>query len=132
MVNALKKNVILRFWAWYYTDAIKSLVKIWHNFIVFVREYYSIPLLLRTLFYPWRHDITKYGRGFSFKNFFETLSFNMISRGIGFTVRFFTVILGLVSLIGVIILGLIALILWIILPITLLFFIILGFLLLTG
>jgi len=128
----LQKNVILRFWAWYYSGAIKSLLGIWHNFIIFVREYYSIPLLLRTLFHPWRRDITKYGRGFSIKNFLETLSFNLISRGLGLFIRLFTIVIGLISLLGVIVLGLIAFIIWLILPVVLIFMIIFGILLLTG
>lgn len=126
----LRKPIILKFWGWYYTGAVKNLLHIWKNFIIFVREYYSIPLLLRTLFYPWRRDITKYGRGFSFKNFLEALSFNLISRGIGFSVRSITIIIGLVCLIGVITLGFLALIVWFILPAILLFFIIVGLLLL--
>jgi len=128
----LQKNVILRFWGWYYSGGVKSLLEIWHNFIIFVREYYSIPLLLRTLFHPWRRDITKYGRGFSIKNFLETLSFNLISRGLGFFIRSFTIVIGLISLLGVIALGLAAFIIWLILPIALIFMIIFGILLLTG
>ena len=93
-----QKIIILRFWVWYYTGAVKSLINIWRNFVIFVREYYSIPLLLRTLFYPWRRDITKYRRGFSFKTFFETLTFNLISRSLGFVIRSITVVIGLTVL----------------------------------
>lgn len=125
-----QKIIILRFWAWYYTGAVKSLINIWRNFVIFVQEYYSIPLLLRTLFYPWRRDITKYRRGFSFKSFFETLTFNLISRSLGFVIRSITVVIGLISLIGVIVLGALALIIWLILPVALVFLIIIGALLL--
>ena len=135
MLNAtlrFQKIIILRFWAWYYTGGLKGLIKIWRNFVIFVREYYSIPLLLRTLFYPWRRDITKYRRGFSFKAFFETLTFNLISRGLGLVIRSVTVVIGLICLIGVIVLGALALIVWLILPAILVFFIITGVLLLGG
>lgn len=132
MILALRKPVILQFWAWYYTSAVKGLIKAWKNFIIFVREYYSIPLLLRTLFHPWRRDITKYGRGFSIKNFLETLSFNLISRSIGFMVRSVIIVIGLFCSLGVIVLGFIALIIWLALPVILLFLIITGLLLLVG
>lgn len=132
MILRLRKPVILQFWSWYYTGAVKSLIRIWRDFIIFVREYYSIPLLLRTLFYPWRRDITKYGRGFSIKNFFETLSFNLISRGIGFFARSVAIVIGLFCLLGVIILGFIALIIWLVLPVVLVFLIIIGLLLMAG
>jgi len=121
-----KKIIVLQFWSWYYTGAVRNLIKTWRNFIIFVREYYSIPLLLKTLFYPWRRDITKYGRGFSIKNFLGTLSFNLISRSLGFFVRIFIIVLGFICLLGVIILGALALIVWLILPFVLLIFIGLG------
>lgn len=132
MTAGLRKVIILQFWGWYYSGAIKSLLSIWRNFIIFVREYFSIPLLLRTLFSPWRRDITKYGRGFSIKNFLETLSFNLISRGFGFLIRSTTIVMGLICLAGVIILGIIALIVWLILPIVLIFMIITGLSLFSG
>lgn len=127
-----KKIIVLQFWSWYYTGAVRSLIKTWRDFIIFVREYYSISLLLKTLFCPWRRDITKYGRGFSIKNFLETLSFNLISRGLGFFARIFIIILGFICLLGVIILGSLALIVWLILPVVLLFSIVMGLLLLAG
>jgi len=128
----VKNIVILRFWGWYYTQAVKGLIKIWRNFIIFVEEYYSIPLLIKTLFHPWRRDITKYGRGFSFKKFFETLSFNLISRSIGFSARITIIIIGVLCLVGIMVSGFLALIIWIILPLVLLVFIMVGFLLIAG
>ena len=122
----LQKNIILQFWKWYYSGAIKSLLNIWRNFIIFVREYYSIPLLFRTLFSPWRRDITRYKKGFSLKNFFETLSFNLISRGLGFLIRSITIFIGLICLLLVVLLGISIIILWIILPAILLFLIFIG------
>lgn len=122
----------MQFWSWYYTGATKSLLRIWRDFIIFVREYYSIPLLLRTLFAPWRKDITRRPRGLDIKKLFEAFTFNLISRSIGFVVRFFTVIVGLICLLGVIILGFLAFIIWLVLPVLLIFFVLLGILLLSG
>ncbi len=127
-----QKIIILRFWVWYYTGAVKSIINIWRNFVIFVREYYSISLLLRTLFHPWRRDITKYRQGFSFKAFFETLIFNLISRSLGFCIRSVTVVIGSISLIGVIVLGTLVLVAWLVLPVALIFLIIIGALLLGG
>ncbi len=104
----------------------------WKNFIIFVREYYSIPLLLRTLVAPWRRDITRRPRGLDIKKLFEALVFNLISRGIGLIIRSVTVVIGLVCLIGVIIFGFLALIVWLVLPALLAFFIVTGALLLAG
>lgn len=122
----------MQFWGWYYTGAVKNLLRIWRDFIIFVREYYSIPLLLRTLLAPWRKDITRRPRGLDIKRLFEAFMFNLISRSMGFTVRFFTIIIGSICLLAVIILGLIALIIWLLLPVILAFLIITGLLLLAG
>jgi len=126
----LRKPIILRFWGWHYGRAVKGLVGIWKNFIIFVREYYSIPLLLRTLVAPWRRDITRRPRGLDIKKLFESFAFNLISRSIGFFIRSITIIIGFICLLGVIILGILALIIWLLLPVILLFFIIKGLLLL--
>ena len=130
MTLGLQRIILLRFWAWYYTGAVKSLVKIWKDFIIFVKEYYSIPLLLKTLISPWKRDVTRRPRGLDIKKLFEALFFNLISRGIGFLIRSITVVIGLVSLIGVIVFGFLALVLWLILPALLVFFIVVGALLL--
>jgi hypothetical protein len=132
MTLGLQRIIILRFWGWYYTRALKGLVMTWKNFIIFVREYYSIPLLLRTLIAPWRRDITRRPRGLNIKKLFEALVFNLISRGIGLLIRSITVVIGLVCLIGVIVLGFLALIVWLVLPALLAFFIVVGALLLAG
>ena len=126
MTIGLRKMIILQFWRWYYSGAVKSLIRVWRNFIIFVREYFSIPLLLRTLFASWHRDITKYGRGFSVKNFLETLIFNLISRGTGFVIRTIAIIAGLFCLLAVIILGCAALIIWLILPFLLILMIVFG------
>ncbi len=128
----LKKPIILQFWKWYYTEAIKSLINIWKNFIIFVQEYYSIPLLLKTLVAPWKRDVTRKPRGLDIKKLLEAFTFNAISRTIGFFVRSVTIVFGLICLLGVIILGFVALIIWLILPFALIFLVIMGILLLAG
>lgn len=108
--------IIPIFWRWYYTEAIKNILKGWKNFIIFSLEYFSIPLLLKTLFAPWRRDITRRPRGLDVKQLFECLIFNLISRGVGFIVRFLTICVGILFFFGVIILGVAFFVLWIVLP----------------
>ena len=132
MAIVLRKPIILRFWGWYYSGAVKGLIRAWRNFIIFIREYYSIPLLLRTIFAPWKRDITRRPRGLDIKRFAEVFAFNVISRILGFLVRSVTIVIGSICLVGVIIFGAVALIIWVLLPLVLAFFIIVGLLLLIG
>ncbi|MDP2860106.1 MAG: hypothetical protein Q8N98_00130 [bacterium] len=123
--------ILLVFWEWYYGEAVKNVLTAWKNFIIFVLSYFSIPLLFKTLLAPWRRDITKRPRGLDFKKFFEFITFNLISRGTGFIVRFFTIIAGIISLIITIIVGAIFFVLWLVLPLILLGLLIFGILCLT-
>jgi hypothetical protein len=115
--------IVLVFWRWYYGEAVKNVLTAWRNFIIFAVNYFSIPLLFKTLLAPWKRDITKKPHGLDFKKFFEYIVFNAISRGVGFVVRVFTIIAGIIYFILTIALGVMFFILWLILP-----FIILGLL----
>jgi len=112
--------LILVFWEWYYGEAVKNVLTAWKNFILFAVNYFSIPLLFKTLFVPWKRDFTKKPRGLDFKKLFEYIAFNLISRGVGFLARFSMIILGAIFLILVIIFGAIFFVLWLVLPLVLL------------
>lgn len=109
-------GVIVIFWRWYYKEAVKDVLKGWRNFIIFSLEYFSIPLLLKTLLAPWKRDITRRPRGLDFKKLFEYITFNTISRGLGFIVRFLTICVGILFFFLVVILGAVFLVLWLFLP----------------
>lgn len=108
--------IVVVFWKWYYGEATKNVLRAWKNYVVFVTNYFSIPLLLRTLFAPWRRDITRKPRGLDFKKLFEYFAFNTISRGLGFLVRIVTIFAGIASLIFTVIFGLIFFLSWVLLP----------------
>jgi len=108
--------IAIIFWRWYYGEAIKDVLTGWKNYIIFSLNYFSIPLLLRTILVPWKRDITKKPRGLDVKKIFEYIAFNLISRGIGFVVRFFTIIFGIVFFLLVLVFGLLFFIVWLILP----------------
>jgi hypothetical protein len=123
-------SIVLVFWKWYYGEAAKNVLTAWKNFIIFAINYFSISLLLKTLFAPWKRDITKKPQGLNFKKFFEYIVFNAISRGLGFVVRFFTIIAGIIYLILTIVVGAIFFILWLVLPIIILGLLVLSIILL--
>ena len=117
--------IAIVFWRWYYGQAIKDVLTGWRNYIIFSLNYFSIPLLLKTLLAPWKRDITKKPRGLDIQKFFEYIAFNSISRGLGFLVRFFTIIVGIIFSLLVIVLGAVFFVIWLLLP-----FIIAGLLIL--
>lgn len=126
MATLLQKNIIWLFWSWYYGEAPKKILKIWQNYVLFMANYFSIPLLLKTLFAPWRMDITPYKRGFVIREFFYTLTMNLISRILGAIVRIIVIVIGIAVEIIVVILGGVLFVLWLILPLLLIYGIIKG------
>ncbi len=61
------------------------------NIFIFLPYYFSVPALYRTLFSPWKNLIAKKTQvGFSFGEWASRLSFNLISRTLGFLTRVFT------------------------------------------
>ncbi len=60
------------------------------NIFIFLPYYFSVPTLFRTLFSPWKNLVAKKTQvGFSFGEWSSRLSFNLISRTIGFLIRVF-------------------------------------------
>ncbi len=83
-----------------------------------VIHFFSLPILLTTLFSPWKR-LTNDEEvvGFNLERWFQQVSFNLISRGIGFFVRFFLFLFGLVALFLVFVGGLVGFIIWLAIPI---------------
>lgn len=80
-------------------------------------HYFSLPVLLTSLFAPWKRlIITEKKPGFDLLNSLQTLSFNLISRGIGAVARIFLFVIGMFVLILFFVFGAIGFIVWIVFP----------------
>lgn len=88
----------------------------WKNFLRFGLNLFSVGLLLKTLFSPWRKYTVSYGRGFDFGGFFGTLLSNLIFRLVGAIIRGIFIFFGLWLEILIFIVGFIVLAGWIVLP----------------
>ena len=47
---------------WHYTAGVKKLLEIWQDFLIFFWKFFSPGRHLKTLFSPWKRDISKVGR----------------------------------------------------------------------
>ncbi|MDP3052162.1 MAG: hypothetical protein Q8N42_01505 [bacterium] len=106
---------------WHYSQALKEGFVIWKTFLWFVSQLFSIRLLLRTLFSPWRRLKEYYGRGFDPVRLLESLFINIMMRFIGFIIRSVAILVGLAAELAAIIIGIIMFVVWLAFP----FFIIL-------
>lgn len=83
-----------------------------------VAHYFSISLLIKTLFAPWKRLVeVDDSPGFNPQKILETLMFNLISRGIGATVRLALLFAGMILMIVTFFAGISGLILWLIFPV---------------
>ena len=107
---------MITYFSWWYYDEPAYL---WRCLTIVVKKVYasfSVGILLRTLFDPWKRDV--YGAenpslDMRFKIFLD----NLISRFVGFTVRVFTIIIGLILtfMVLILLLGLFAV--WLLMPV---------------
>jgi hypothetical protein len=110
--------LFLDFPLWYYTGAFRDILGVWLNFMWFIYHFFSMPLLVRTLFSPWRRMTDSYRKG-SIEEMLQSVVMNVMSRVFGAIVRLSLLICGAIFLsIGV--LGLfIVLALWACTPVLL-------------
>lgn len=87
---------------------------------------FSVPILLHTMFAPWKRIITYPSQ--SFQDRMRAHLDNLVSRGVGFVVRLFALIAAGVIISGVAIFGGLLLILWPIIPLLGPVLIVVGFL----
>jgi hypothetical protein len=118
-----KQNIFILWFVWQFYEMPVFLLGVWKNYILFALNYFSLPILLKSLFAPWRKYKWNYPRGFDVGEFLSTLISNTFSRFLGALMRIVLIIVGIFFQIFVIFAGLIIFLLWILVP----FIIITGF-----
>mgnify|MGYP001562623821 CR=1 FL=1 len=121
------KNIVFLWLSWQFFEVPKELLKGWKNFLLFNLNYFSISLLFKTLFSPWRKYKWSYGKGFDIGRYLEAFFSNLISRVLGAIVRSFLLLIGLIAEIFIVFAGLIVFIGWLIMPAFLIAGLIFGF-----
>lgn len=112
-------NIVLEWFLWQFLEVPKLILKAWKDFLRFGLSYFSIPLLLKTLFSPWRRYKWFYPRGFDFWLYFETIFSNLIFRALGAIIRSVLIMIGVFFEILIFFVGLFIFLGWLILPLLL-------------
>jgi len=114
----------INFLYWHYIKGTTQVIKAWFNFTQFGLHFFSVPLLLKTFFHPWKRvHQSKKTPGFSPINWLNRLAFNLISRTIGAMVRFTLIFWGLIFSLALFCIGAFLIPIWQILsPLTLFIF----------
>ncbi|MBI2642141.1 MAG: ATP-dependent Clp protease ATP-binding subunit [Candidatus Wildermuthbacteria bacterium] len=112
----MAKNVFAYLAQWYLFLVPKEIIRGWGNVLWFNLEYFSLFVLLKTLFSPWRRQTVNPGRGFNPGKYFEALTGNLISRLLGALVRASLLIVGIISQVALFFAGPAVFIVWFVFP----------------
>ena len=121
------QNILFQYLEWQCLEMPRNIFRAWRNFLLFNLNYFSITLILKTFFSPWRRDSWSYPRGFALGQYLEVFFSNLISRILGAIVRSVLIILGLIIELFIILGGIVVFFSWLILPIVLIFGLYYGF-----
>lgn len=116
--------LFLELFTWWYGDGWRQAGRGAVNLVNKVKLTFSIPILLKTLFAPWRRIITPPGRSLDEK--MRALGDNLISRAVGFVVRLFSLITALVLVVLAAVLGSFMAIVWPLIPLLIVISVIKG------
>jgi len=107
--------VILSMFSWWYSVGLGDQLQRIEAMFVSVNDQFSIPLLLKTLFQPFR-QISNYKVDGALEDKMRAWLDRSVSRLIGAFIRIIVMIVGMVALVGVAAISLLRLIIWLIMP----------------
>lgn len=117
--------VLFNFFIWWYSVGWARVPKEIRRKIRFILQYFSLTIILKTLFSPWKRDIA-YASSKAIEDRFHALLGNLVSRFIGFLIRIIFMFIAVLGIVLIAILGGILYIIWPLLPLSPLLFIYLG------
>ncbi len=108
---------------WYVTGWVQAARRI-GSWTSSVEHMFSLSLLLRTLFAPWRRIVSYAGKGLDAR--IHASLDNLVSRAVGFVIRIFVILAAGVAMLGALILSVLMVVIWPLLPLSFVFFVIRG------
>jgi hypothetical protein len=98
-LSAKNRPIFLAVVFWWFVFKPKQFLYIYLKVIKKIRQFFSISLLFRTLFAPWKRDEINMGN-LSLQDRLRVLVMNLISRLVGAIVRGGTIVVGIISIIS--------------------------------
>ncbi len=117
---------VLHYINWHYTVAIIDLIRIVRNFIWFFYNFFSISILLKTLFSPFNKLGEGYKKSLKPTKWAETFLINTLMRIVGALLRSVLILLGIIFVILTAVLGTVFFFVWLLAPIFVLVLIVIG------
>jgi len=118
--------MVFSLFSWWYGKGWAGVLTSTRRRLSILAEMFSLKILLSTLFSPWRRIITYPGAGMDAR--LRAFGDNLVSRCIGFTVRFFVLLAAAVAFVFTTVVGLLELVVWPLVPLAAAVFIVKGLL----
>lgn len=112
--------------SWHYTRALSDLIYLFKSFVIFIWNFFSIQILLKTLFVPFQKLNAQRTKRFDLEEFFSALITNLLMRLVGFFVRSLFIILGIFCFIFFTIFYSVFFFIWLVAPFILAGMVVLG------
>jgi hypothetical protein len=112
---------------WHYSRAFSDIFAIWRNITHFIFHFFSIPLLFRTLFAPWKRiEAVRETEGLNLGDFLATKIVNLIMRLVGAMMRTILIAVGLAVTGSVVVAGCFFFAAWTLLPVAVVVLVLAG------
>ena len=111
-----EQNIFMDWLLWHFYEMPVFLLEVWKNYILFALNYFSLPILLKSFFAPWRRYKWDYPNGFNLSEFFSTLVSNTFSRILGAIMRIVLIVAGILFQIFIILFGAVIFLAWALSP----------------
>lgn len=118
--------VIINLFTWWYAEGYRDLLSRLRDRIFRVWHFFSVDLLFKTLFAPWKQIITYPGK--SIQAQMRALLDNLVSRLVGFAVRTIIILAAIITIAATALIGAIIFVLWPLAPVLVVGLIIWGLL----
>jgi ATP-dependent Clp protease ATP-binding subunit ClpA len=104
------------FLTWHYNEGVTLFIRKWKTSLASITHYFSMSLLPGSLFSSWKRMSDTKDVGWNPGKYFEKVSFNLISRGVGAVARITLLFAGSVVYLFMVVAGLIGLVFWFMFP----------------
>lgn len=107
---------------WHYTVAYVDQIYILKNYVWFLKRFFSIREVVKSLFSPWKRIQDDKGSLLRDPgNFFASLIVNTIMRIVGFFARMILLLIALICFLVLLVIALIVMVLWALIPLIVVF-----------
>jgi len=120
----------MKYVVWRFSGGVAGYWRIVGRMAAFFTHFFAVPLMIRTLFWPWKRDFAvSQTQGFNPKEWFNRHIFSLFSRFLGFLIKLFAILVWLIWEIIWWVSAVVFFPAWILWPIALIVFVIAGIIL---